>query len=132
MSGPDGPALERRRVLIVEDLYLVADDLRRICRRHGGEVVGPVPDVARARELAANEPLDFAILDVDLRGEDVFGVAAALEIRGIPFLFVTGYGPTQLPDRYREAEVVRKPFSEADLVETALRVLGAADGHRPG
>ena len=56
MSGLDGSALGSRRVLIVEDLYLVADDLCRICRRHGGEVVGPVPDVSRARRLAADEP----------------------------------------------------------------------------
>lgn len=132
MSGQDGPALESRRVLIVEDLYLVADDLRRLCRRHGGEVVGPVPDVARARELAADEQLDFAILDVDLRGEDVFGVAATLDTRGIPFIFVTGHGPTSLPARFRDVPMVAKPFSEAEVLESILRVLRAADGRERG
>jgi DNA-binding response OmpR family regulator len=124
------PVLRNRRVLIVEDRFLVADELTRICRRQGGSIAGPVPDVAGARALAADEPLDLAILDVDLRGEDVFGVAAILERRGVPFLFVTGYGAAQLPEKYRGRPVVLKPFSEADLIERIGRVLhsdGRAD-----
>ena len=36
--------------------------------------------------------IDLALLDVNVAGEKVFPVAYALEERGIPFLFVTGYG----------------------------------------
>lgn len=121
--------LRNQRVLIVEDRYLVADELTRICQRHGAAIAGPVPDVARARALAAEEPLDLAILDVDLRGEDVFGVAAILEGRGIPFLFVTGYGASHLPEKYRGAPRVSKPFSASDIVNRVARLLdGASSG----
>ena len=128
------PVLRTRRVLIVEDRFLVADELTRICQRQGASIAGPVPDVARARVLATDEPLDLAILDVDLRGEDVFGVAAILEGRGIPFLFVTGYVAAQLPERYRGRPVVLKPFSEADLIERISRLLhsGGRTDHAPG
>ena len=124
--------LGQRRVLIVEDRFLVADDLSRFCRRQGGEVAGPVPDVERARKIASDERLDLAILDVDLQGRDVFDVAAILERRGIPFLFVTGYGRSQLPERYRGRPFVAKPFGEADLVAGIRPLLkpggGAAEG----
>lgn len=130
-SAPRGPALGGRRILIVEDIYLVADDLSRIVRRHGGQVVGPVPDVIRARTMAVDERLDLAILDIDLRGEDVFGVAEILERRGIPFVFVTGYGRTHLPCAFRATPFVSKPFSEADLLERAARALRPPDRRGP-
>lgn len=121
------PILADRRILIVEDRYLVADDLSRLCRRAGAEIAGPVPEVSRARAIAETEPLDLAILDVDLRGEAVFGVAAILEQRGIPFLFVTGYGEKHLPERFRTVPLVPKPFSGPDLVARIGQLL-----QRPG
>lgn len=116
LSGIVRLALDRRRILIVEDRFLVADDLSRLCLRHGGEIAGPVPDVGRARQMASEEPLDLAILDIDLQGRNVFGVAAILDRRGVPFVFVTGYGPAHLPERYRGRPLVSKPYSEADLL----------------
>lgn len=115
-SGVERPVLGGRRILIVEDRYLVADDLRRICRRHGAEIVGLAATVEQARRMAEEETLDLAILDIDLRGEDVFDVAAILDRRGIPFVFVTGYRRGHLPEAWRSRPVVSKPFSEADLL----------------
>lgn len=125
------PALERRRILIVEDRFLVADDLSRFCRRHGGEIAGPVPDVERAGRMASEERLDLAILDVDLQGRDVFGVAAILERRGIPFVFVTGYGQSHLPERFRERPLSPKPYSEADLLAQIQSLLKPLPGQGP-
>lgn len=119
-----------RRILIVEDRYLVADDLSRICRRLGGDIAGLAGNLDRARTMAVNEALDFAILDVDLRGQAVFDVAAILESRGVPFLFVTGYRQVNLPERYRDRPIVSKPFSEADLmagIQPILRPLRGSD-----
>ena len=117
------PALADRRILIVEDRFLVADDLSRFCTRQGAEVAGPVPDVERARRLAAAERLDLAILDIDLQGRDVFGVAAVLDRRGIPFVFVTGYGRSHLPDQYRGRPLLAKPYSEPELLERIKSLL---------
>lgn len=105
-----------RRVLIVEDRYFVADDLRRFFERHGAEVVAVVADIDRARGIAATGKIELAVLDVDLRGRDVFDVADMLESRGTRFIFVTGFPASHLPERYRDRPIVSKPFSEADLL----------------
>lgn len=109
-------ALSGRRVLIVEDRYLVAEDLRQICERLGADVAAVVASAAAALPIAAGEPLDLAILDIDLGGHDVFDVATVLERRTVEFVFVTGYRAASLPERFRHRPLVRKPFSEACLV----------------
>lgn len=123
--------LLNRRILIVEDRYLVADDLSRFCRRLGGEIAGLAGDLDRARAMASSEALDLAILDVDLRGQAVFDVAAILESRGIPFLFVTGYRQVNLPEEYRDRPIVSKPFSEADLMAGIQPILLPLRGSDP-
>lgn len=128
------PALLGRRVLIVEDRFFVADDLSRIMTRHGAEVAGVAADVDEATSLAAAEALDIAVLDVDLRGRDVFEVVAVLEGRRVPFVFVTGYSGSQLPEKYRGSPLVSKPFSEPELIAKITDVVGtrrsgAAGGH---
>lgn len=120
-----------RRILIVEDRYLVADDLSRICRRLGGDIAGLAGNLDRARTMAASEALDLAILDVDLRGQTVFDVAAILEKRGVPFLFVTGYRQVNLPQRYRDRPIVSKPFTEADLMAGIQPILLPLRGSDP-
>ncbi len=114
--------LSGRRILIVEDRYFVADDLRRFFARAGAEIVGLVADVEAAKRLAETNIIHLAVLDVDLRGRDVFDVAGILEARGVPFVFVTGYRKAHLPERYRNRPIVTKPFSEPDL----LAKVGAA------
>lgn len=115
------------RVLIVEDRYLVADDLSRMLMRNGAEIVAVVGDVGRAGELAAAGEVDLAVLDVDLRGQDVFDVAAILEGRAIPFLFVTGFPRAHLPERYRACPIVAKPFSEAEVLAGIAGLRRATD-----
>ena len=79
-------------------------------------MVGPVPRLQRALELARGEPLDGAILDVNLAGELSFPVAAALGERGIPYFFLTGYDDIALfPPEYRSQARLMKPFEDRDL-----------------
>lgn len=118
-----------RRVLIVEDRYFVADDLRQLFSRNGAEVVALVADVEEAKRIAASEKIDLAVLDVDLRGRDVFDAVGVLEARGTPFIFVTGYRPAHLPERYRDRPIVSKPFSEPELLAKVRLALEA--GNKP-
>lgn len=88
-------SLRGRHVLIVEDEYLLADDLSDALSDVGAKVVGPAGSIEQATALIlSREPIDVAILDVNLRGEMVFPVADALRQRGIPFAFATGYDST--------------------------------------
>lgn len=114
-----------RRVLIVEDRYFVADDLRRLLSHNGAEIVAVVADVEEAKRIAGSDKIDLAVLDVDLRGRDVFDAVGVLEARGTPFIFVTGYRQAHLPEQYRDRPIVSKPFSEPDLLAKVRVALAA-------
>jgi CheY-like chemotaxis protein len=103
-------SLRGRRVLVVEDDYFLADDMRAEFERAGAEVLGPVGRVKDALDLlAACEQLDGAILDINLSGEKVYDVADALEARAIPFVFATGYDPEIIPPQYASVRRYEKP-----------------------
>jgi CheY-like chemotaxis protein len=78
-----------RRVLVVEDEFLVSlltiDALESV----GCEVVGPAAYIAEAAQLAQSESLDAAILDVNVGGELIWPVAKELQRRSVPFLFLS-------------------------------------------
>jgi DNA-binding response OmpR family regulator len=81
----------RLRVLVVEDQFLVADELTETLRDWGCEVFGPAINVAAALEIIETHTLDAAILDINLGNELSFPIAAVLEQRDVPFIFLTGY-----------------------------------------
>ncbi|UYY57518.1 response regulator [Sphingomonas sp. S2-65] len=111
------PALEGMRILVVEDEYLLADDLRDALTEAGAVVLGPVPSVGEAQALIAGEALiDAAVLDINLRGEMVFPVADTLRARGVPFAFATGYDQWALPERFTGAPRVEKPLKGAKVM----------------
>lgn len=56
----------------------------------GHRVVGPFAHLCDALLAAAREPVDAALLDVNLADEMVFPLAEALHERGVPFLLVSG------------------------------------------
>lgn len=103
----------------------MADDLQRLLCRNGAEIVAVAAEADQAKKLAASGGLDLAVLDVDLRGRSVFDVAATLQSRGLPFLFVTGFTRTSLPERYRAVPIVTKPFSEPELLASVGAALEA-------
>ncbi len=125
MRNPSIP-LEGRRILIVEDRYLIATEMADEVRRMGGEVLGPSPSVERARELIGEEQVDIALLDVNLDGELVFPLADMLQSRGVPFLFLTGYDEAVLPEAWRDRPRISKPVDprelRAHLVATAREI----------
>jgi CheY-like chemotaxis protein len=110
----------RRRILVVEDKYFIAEELREALDRLGATMVGPAPTGEKALALLTAEPIDAAVLDINLRGEMSFAVADALEERGIPFVFATGYDRAAVPERYRNVPHWAKPFDPEQLVVTAL------------
>jgi DNA-binding response OmpR family regulator len=103
-------SLKRPRILVAEDEYLIARHMRTLLNRLGGDVVGPVPRLDQAVELARTERLEAAILDIKLAdGRTVYPLADLLARRGIPFLFVSGYGFQDIPRRYRNIPLIVKP-----------------------
>lgn len=107
--------LDGRRILVVEDEIAISMLLEDMLLDMGAEVVGPASRIAAALVLAQGEALDLAIVDVNLAGEPIYPVVAALARRGVPFVFSTGYGSGGIEEPYRDRPVLQKPFSQADL-----------------
>ena len=105
-------SLQRRRILVVEDEFLLADELALELEDEGAMVLGPVPSVERALALLDREALpDGAIVDVNLGGETAFPLADLLIARGVPMIFTTGYDRTTLPHRYAHVPTCEKPMN---------------------
>jgi DNA-binding response OmpR family regulator len=110
------------RVLIVEDMVLVAYEIERILKKAECDIVGPISELDEALEIARGEALDGALLDVDLHGRDASPVAQVLRWRGIPYIIMTGYGPGAIPAELRSGPLLEKPFGSHELVTLAARV----------
>ena len=102
-------------VLIIEDALI---DL-------GALAVGPVAHVDAALKLARHEPIDAAVLDINIQGGDSYPVADILAERGIPFVFCSGYSDWALEERHRNRPRLTKPYSARELDDRLLQLLGA-------
>jgi DNA-binding LytR/AlgR family response regulator len=110
--------LRGRRLLVVEDEYLIAADLTASLESLGVEVIGPAASVEEALSFIENNygRLDGAVLDINLRNERVYPVADALTALGVPFVFTTGYDAAAVPAAYARAPRCEKPIDETQLV----------------
>ncbi len=119
---PCDPSLTGRRVLVVEDDYVVAQDLREELLRWGAEVMGPVASVAEALVLLQSSLVPhMAILDIGLGDETVYPVADALRTQGIPFIFATGYDAWGIPKAYADVPRAEKPV---EVKQAAFKLVG--------
>jgi two-component SAPR family response regulator len=117
--------LQGRRVLIMEDDYLQAQNLVELMKIQGAEVLGPAPSVEEGMGLLLRNRLpDMAILDVRLGKENVFPLVEALTTIGIPFVFTSGSPDWSLPEPYDSMPHCEKPLDEGELLR-ALAALGS-------
>ena len=119
------PSVAQKRVLVVEDEYLIRMLLEDMLADLGYDVAAAVGTVAEASAFAASGDFNAAILDVNLDGQEIFPVADILAKRGLPFVFVTGYGEQSLPERYRGRPALQKPFQAEQLHATLAGLLAA-------
>jgi CheY-like chemotaxis protein len=123
-SEDDLKSLAGTRVLIVEDEMLVSMLVEDILADLGCVVIGPMSKIDKALEAARSESFDIAFLDVNLAGQRVFPVADVLAERGIPFIFVSGYGDQALEPPHNDRPVVKKPFAPDALGVALVATLG--------
>jgi CRP-like cAMP-binding protein len=106
----------RPRILIVEDSYLISDEVGELVRDCGYAVAGTTPSIEGGLRAVEEERLDGAVLDIDLAGRPSFPVCSALQARGIPFVFLSGYGPgIMVPKEFRAAPHLGKPADRRQL-----------------
>nr|WP_274709384.1 response regulator [Nitratireductor luteus] len=103
------------RILIVEDEAILAFGLEQELVEAGHATVGPFRNVATACRAAMQETFDIAVLDINLNGELVYPVAEQLTRRGIPFLFLSGYGSESIPEPFRAFPRLAKPYDPTEM-----------------
>ncbi|TIW75215.1 MAG: response regulator [Mesorhizobium sp.] len=123
-SGQFKPAapLQGRRVLVVEDEYLIARELEEAIREAGGSVIGPVANPEDASREIASEDVECATVDIKLGAAPTFAVAAELRARGIPFIFITGYDWTIVPQEFSGVPRLVKPVMPADIIRLLIEL----------
>ena len=100
-----------RRVLVVEDDFVIANVIAEAFRAQGAHIVGPAGNLKDALAIATGkEHIDGAVLDVNLRGEMVYPVADVLRSKGVPIVFTTGYDTGDVVSRFADAPCLQKPF----------------------
>ncbi|MBW2135152.1 MAG: response regulator [Deltaproteobacteria bacterium] len=110
----------KKRILIVEDERIIAEDLQRTLENLGYSVAAIVPSGEEAVEIAATHNPDLVLMDIVLSGE-MDGIAAAEQIRScfkIPVVFLTAYGDEQTLKRAKLTEpfgYILKPFDNREL-----------------
>ena len=115
----------KRRVLVVEDEVIVGMLAEDMLTELGYEVAALSTHLDEAVEFARTLPLDFAVLDVNLNGRMSYPVADTLRLRGVPFIFATGYGPKILVPPYAGTPTLQKPFQIGDLRQMLERMAAA-------
>lgn len=99
-----------RRVLVVEDEFMLAAELADQLHDAGMIVVGPASTLTEGQMLSrSTDGIDGAVLDISLHGQMVFPLAEELLKRNIPFVFATGYDGGIIPGRFDHIERHSKP-----------------------
>jgi DNA-binding NarL/FixJ family response regulator len=109
-------SLDGLRVLVAEDEGLIALELETVLQSFGCEVVGPVSRVNEVLREAERGGLDGALLDVNLRGEQIFAILPRLVELKLPIVITSGYDDATLfPEAFRSLPRLAKPFGESSL-----------------
>lgn len=121
-AGDYRAALAGLRVLVVEDDYFIADEICTTLRNSGAEVLGPAPDLEQGLRVVKSQPIDCAVLDINLHGDLAFSLASELQRRGTPSIFATGYDSSVLPETFAGSVRLEKPVDLTALLHAVQDV----------
>ena len=111
-------SLAGRRIMVVEDSFLLAIELQSILREAGAEVIGPFATGAEAERSLGHQVPDCAVLDVNLgAGGASFELARSLRRIGASFLFFTGYDQRAIPAELAGVARLEKPVDDTRLLQ---------------
>lgn len=114
--------MSNKRILVIEDEFLIGLEIHTLLTEAGFLVVGPAATVPAALKHISEGNFDAALVDANLGGDSVVGVAAALANRGTPFVIVTGYSRKSLPPQLANAPLIQKPFDPPTVIDAVQRL----------
>jgi len=111
-----------RKILIVEDEFIVANDLRLLLLQAGHKVTGIAVSAEEAEELVQRQKPDIVIVDIILEG-DLSGIDLARKLRAenIAFVYLSANSNQEILEQAKATEpygFLVKPFREQDLLIT--------------
>ena len=111
--------MPRKRILIVEDEHVVAEQLRQSLTAQGYDIVGVAHSGEQAVEKGGGSLPDLVVMDIVLTGQmDGISAAQRLQPLGIPVVYLTAYTDRHLLDRAQHTEplaYVMKPVASGEL-----------------
>ncbi len=119
-----------KKILIVEDEFLIANDIRGILTKLGHAVMGVAKSATEALEAIKNEKPDIALLDINIMGA-TNGIELARILNKkhqINHLFITSYSDDSTVDEMNSTHplgYILKPFDERDI-KVALQMAMAS------
>jgi CheY-like chemotaxis protein len=115
------------RILVAEDEGLIALEMKRMLEDFGCHVVGPLVSVDEVLKNAHRGMLDGALLDINLRGRQIFEILPELQKLGLRFIIASGYDDVTLfPAPFRAMPRIAKPFDEREVQRVCESVFGSA------
>jgi CheY-like chemotaxis protein len=126
----NGVHLAGTRVLLVEDEPLIAMHVEDVLIGLGCRVAGVASSSAQAMAVIDAEPIDVAILDINLgNNETSYPVADALTVRRVPFILLSGYSRIGRRAQDEKRPWLQKPVDESELSRALLSVLTRRSGN---
>ncbi|MBC8128795.1 MAG: response regulator [Rhizobiaceae bacterium] len=115
--------LAGRRILVVEDETMILMMIEDMLDELGCRDVRSAGTVEKALLEIETQTFDGAMLDMNLHGVDSRDVADSLASHGVPFVYSTGNCQRETREGFSERDVLRKPFSFAELTSTLTTLL---------
>lgn len=129
---PDTIEVQPPRILIAEDNFLMAEEVRQVVHGCGYAVAGVAPSLESGLALISEDLVDGAVVDIDLAGTLSFPMCRALTAKGLPFLFLSAYSADEIvPDEFRKTLHLVKPLVPSDLKSALRTLVGAVPGVQP-
>jgi DNA-binding response OmpR family regulator len=113
-------------ILVLEDEFIIADEIATILQDAGHSVVGPMASIDAAMAGLDNgvRP-DAAIIDANIRGDSSAALAKRLRELNVPFCLCTGYRSGDLGNEFGDVAIVQKPVSPGVLLATIVALANA-------
>ena len=115
------------KILIVEDQFVEANNMRLMLNEAGYAVLPPAASVKIALEILRQEKADLVLLDILLRGEQSgIDLAKILKERGLPFVYLSANSDKATLNKAKATEpygFLVKPLRKKDvfvMLEVAL------------
>jgi DNA-binding NarL/FixJ family response regulator len=115
------PDLEQRRILVVEDEYLLALGIADEIEDHDGIVLGPVATLEQGLNALRDLQPDACIVNINLGPTKVYDLADRLLDQGVPFVFASSEQRADIPDRFAEVPLHSKPIRMIEAAAGLLR-----------